>query len=1047
MSAVPEPPARPRSCSSRSLPGTPEPAGTPDTDPRDHRDQRDPRDHQDHDREQEETRILKVCFYSNSFNLGKNFKLVKCSVATEIREVIGSILQSGRMGPEVRLPACYGLRLKHVKSDEEHWLHPALTVGEVQDKYECLHLEAEWRYDLQIRYLPEDFLERFREDRPTLLYFYQQLRSEYMQSLASKVSEGMALQLGCLELRRFYKDMPHNALDKKSNFEFLEKEVGLDLFFPSQMQENLKPRQLRKMIQQTFQQYAQLREEECILKFLHTLATFTPIDQETFRCQLVQGWNITVDLVIGPKGIRQVTTKDAKVGIPGWGSGALLLPLNSTPTKFPVNSPFPALLPGGIPGYQIHPLLRSGGRSGSAAAGAQREPPGVGHQDVVAGRGGEHGRPHRRLLPPPGRRGDIAPRPPQERSREEAQPPADPGPESRGEALHPFPQPQRGFGNLCGNPGRILEAEIRSAELRDLPRRRGAGPDPGGRILRRGLPGDLHHARETLPVFSSPQILAFPAFGMSHSRVSVSEQSGERVDVAVKTCKEDCSPENREKFLSEAVLMKKLDHPHIVKLIGIAEDEPTWIVMELYPYGELGQYLEQNRRVLAVPTLVLYALQVAKAMAYLEALSCVHRDIAARNVLVASPECVKLGDFGLSRYIEDEEYYKASLSRLPIKWMSPESINFRRFTAASDVWMFGVCVWEILSCGKQPFFWLENRDVIGVLEKGDRLPKPERCPPVLYALLARCWDYDPARRPKFQELVCSLSDIYLMEKELAEEQERSGRNRPPKILEPPEFQEPPPKPSRPQFQAPSQNNLLAPKLQFQEEDFQRPGSREEAQELLWQERRRLEAALERQHKEMLEDQRWLHQEVQSLDPKIFLNSAVPPLLPEKETDYTQFTGPPQKPPRFGAQPPQAAPTARLDRTDDRIYGNVTELVRAVLELKDEIGLVPPEGYILVVKTIGLSLRKLIGSVDAVLPTLPCSAHTEIEGTQKLLNKDLANLIGKTRLAQQNSGTSLGAEFRRQMLTAAHALAVDAKNLLDAVDQAKLQARLAKPCSE
>ncbi|KAL9864358.1 protein-tyrosine kinase 2-beta-like [Geothlypis trichas] len=171
------------------------------------------------------------------------------------------------------------------------------------------------------------------------------------------------------------------------------------------------------------------------------------------------------------------------------------------------------------------------------------------------------------------------------------------------------------------------------------------------------------------------------------------------------------------------------------------------------------------------------------------------------------------------------------------------------------------------------------------------------------------------------------------------------------------------------------------------------------------------------------------------------------LLPEKETDYTQFTGPPQKPPRLGAQPIQAAPTARLDRSGDAVYGHVTELVRAVLQLKDEIGRAPPDGHVLAVKTIGLSLRKLIGSVDAVLPDLPSSSRTEIEGTQRLLNKELAALIGKMRLEQQNRGSSLGAEFRRQMLAASHALAVDAKNLLDAVDQAKLQAHLVKPCPE
>ncbi|KAM7027978.1 protein-tyrosine kinase 2-beta [Passerculus sandwichensis] len=1023
MSALPEPPGRPRSSSSRSLPGTLEATDTPD--PRDH--PQDPRDHhRDHpqdpreeEEEEEETRILKVCFYSNSCNLGKNFKLVKCSVATEIREVIRSILQSGRIGPDVRLSECYGLRLKHVKSSELHWLHPLLTVGQAQHKYESLHLEAEWRYDLQIRYLPEDFMESFREDRTTLLYFYQQLRSEYMQSYASKVSEGMALQLGCLELRRFYKDMPQNALDKKSNFEFLEKEVGLDLFFPSQMLENLKPRQLRKMIQQTFQQYALLREEECILKFLHTLSTFAPIDQENFRCQLVQGWNITVDLVIGPKGIRQVTSTDTK-------PTCLAEFRDIKSIRCSTTEDGQALLQLGLSGTPQSLSIRT-----SSLAEAENM------ADLIDGYCRLQGGTETSLIAFP------------RKDREKRI------------SLPQIPAPN--LGQRFSTPSHSVsgDSEIYAEILDESSRPRSGIQHFGisreavalGRILGEGFFGEVYEGTYTTP-------------------------EGQKIAVAVKTCKQDCSPESRQKFLSEAVLMKKLDHPHIVKLIGIAEDEPTWIVMELYPYGELGRYLEQHRAVVAVPTLVLFALQLGKALAYLEALSCVHRDIAVRNILVASPECIKLGDFGLSRYIEDEEYYKASISRLPIKWMAPESINFRRFTTASDVWMFAVCVWEMLSFGKQPFFWLENKDVIAVLERGDRLPKPEPCPPVLYTLLTRCWDYDPAERPRFQELVCSLSDIYLMEKELAREQERSGRHRPPRILEPPpEFPEPPPKPSRPAHKTPSQNNLLAPRLQFQlpeglcasspslaspaevpsaalsrrtppparhgafqrhsvrEEDFQRPASREEAQQLLELERLRVEQAMERQQREMLEDQRWLQQEVQSLDPKVFLNNNVPPLLPEKETDYTQFTGPPQKPPRLGAQP-----TARLERSGDAVYGGVTELVRAVLQLKDDVARAPPDGHVLAVKNVGLSLRKLLGSVDAVLPELPPASRAEIEGTQRGLNKELAALIAKLRLAQQNRGSSLGAECRRQMLAAAHALAVDAKNLLDAVDQARLRAR-------
>ncbi|XP_009083416.1 PREDICTED: protein-tyrosine kinase 2-beta, partial [Acanthisitta chloris] len=791
------------------------------------------------------------------------------------------------------------------------------------------------------------------------------------------------------------------------------------------------PRQLRKMIQQTFQQYALLREEECVLKFLHTLDTFAPIDQETFRCQLVQGWNITVDLVISPKGIQQMTSKEAKPTCLAEFKNITSIKCSSTEEGW-------AVLQLGLTGTPQSLAIKT-----SSLAEAENM------ADLIDGYCRLQGGLDTSLITFPRRE------------------------KEKRISLPQIPTPHLGERQSTLSDSISVDSEIYAEILDETPRPRSgvqhfmiSREDIAlGRILGEGFFGEVYEGIYTTP-------------------------NGERINVAVKTCKKDCSPENKDKFLSEAVLMKKLDHPHIVKLIGIAEEEPTWIIMELYPYGELGQYLEQNKVCLAVTTLILYALQISKAMAYLEAINCVHRDIAVRNILVASPECVKLGDFGLSRYIEDEEYYKASITRLPIKWMSPESINFRRFTTASDVWMFAVCMWEILSYGKQPFFWLENKDVIGVLERGDRLPKPDLCPPVLYTLMTRCWDYDPSERPKFKDLVCSLSDIYLMEKELAKEQERNNRHRPPKIMEPPTFQEPPPKPSRPMYKPPaSQNNLLAPKLHFQvpeglcasspslaspvdyqcpsssmhtpppnrhhgfkrhsmrEEDFLRPSSREEAQKLLEMERLKVEQVMVRQQKEMVEDDQWLRQEVKSLDPTVFMTSNIPLLLPEKETDYTQFTGPPQKPPRLGAQPIHPSPTANLDRTNDVVYSNVMDLVRAVLQLKNEISLIPPEEYILVVKNVGLSLRKLIGSVDEILPKLPAASHVEIEGTQKLLNKDLANLISKMRLAQQNAITSLSDEFKRQMLMASHTLAVDAKNLLDAVDQAKLQANLVKLCLE
>ncbi|XP_056419751.1 protein-tyrosine kinase 2-beta isoform X2 [Hyla sarda] len=984
----------------------------------------------------EEMRILKVCFHSNSSNLMKNFKLVKCSIFTDIREIISSILLSGRIGPDIQHVECYGLRLKHLKSDEIHWLHPDLTVGEVQETYECLHLEAEWRYDLRIRYLPDNYIESFKKDKTTFLYFYQQLRNDYMQQYATKVSEGMALQLGCLELRRFYKDMPQNALEKRSNFDFLEKEVGLDLFFPKQMQESLKPKQFRKMIQQTFQQYGSLKEEECIMRFLNTLSSFTSIDQETYRCELAQGWSIMVDLVIGPKGIRQLTSKDSK------------------PTCFTEFTQIKSIKCSLLDDGRALLMLGISGAPQPLAIKTTSLAVAENMADLIDGYCRLQNESQESLIVYPGKENDkriSLPRIPTQDVPEERRSRLEEGSSFESDIYAEIPE----------------ESEQRSTAHRYTMSRDDVVL---GRILGEGF------------------------FGEVYEGVYKNGHKGEKVSVAVKTCKKDCAPDVKEKFMSEAYLMRNLDHPHIVKLIGIIEEDPIWIVMELYPFGELGQYLEKHKNTLQVLSMILYSLQICKALAYLEGISCVHRDIAVRNILVASHECVKLGDFGLSRYLEEEEYYKASVTRLPIKWMAPESINFRRFTSASDVWMFGVCMWEILSYGKQPFFWLENKDVISVIEKGDRLPKPEACPPTLYTLMTRCWTYDPSERPKFTELVCSLSDIYQTEKEIVKDKEKNNRHRPPKIIEPLPVQEPPPKPSRPKYKAAAPGNLLAPSLQFQvpeslcassptlcspteyqspidstrspplsrhsiikrrsmrEEDFVKPTSREEAQRIWEKERAKMLQVMNRQQQQMMEDNQWLKQEERSLvnnlkDPKQQINDKAPDPLPEKDLAYTEFTVPPQKPPRLAAQALQPTPTANIDRTDDNVYQSVMELVKSVLQLKNDVYQLPPEGYVNVVKNVGLTLRKLIGSVDEILPSLPGSSRTEIEGTQKLLSKDLAELINKMRLAQQNVGTSLSEECKKQMLTASHALAVDAKNLLDSVDQARVRANLAKVAME
>uniref|UniRef100_A0A6Q2WY37 non-specific protein-tyrosine kinase n=1 Tax=Esox lucius TaxID=8010 RepID=A0A6Q2WY37_ESOLU len=875
--------------------------------------------------------------------------------------IVQSILNSGRLGPNIQHQACYGLMLKHLKSDELHWLHPDLTVGEVEQRYESHHNEAEWRYDLRVRYIPVNFLEKFKEDRTTLLYFYQQVRSDYMLYHASKVSDGMALQLGCLEIRRFYKDMNAKGLEKKSNFELLEKEVGLDLFFPKELIDSMKSRPLRKMIQQTFQQYATLKEDECIVRFFKTLIDFSNFDEEVYPCELVQGWSLSVELVIGARGIRQRTQKDsAPVCLADFKQIKSIKCLPQTDGK--------ALLTLDITGAK-QPLSINVTKFAMAEN----------MVDLIDGYCRlEHATDESFIAKP-----------------------------NKGTIIH-------GDSNSCH-----WESDI-YAEIDEQPKS----------VVKYGI--DRQH-------IVLGRILGEGFFGEVYEGM-YKKPNGERLSVAVKTCK-DCSPDVMEKFMSEAVIMKTLNHPHIVSLIGIIEEDPVWIVMELYKFGELKNYLADNQNKLTNITLVLFSLQICKALVYLSGMNVVHRDIAVRNVLVASADCVKLGDFGLSRYIEDEEYYKSSVTRLPIKWMAPESINFRRFTTASDVWMFAVCMWEILSQGQQPFFWLENRDVINQLEQGIRLPKPDNCPPALYSLMTRCWSYDPRDRPTFTELVVKIRYTGLAETVWAEPCRMKPGARfgeglltqlgevmcasSPDLASPSDYTTPVDSKS---------NTLILPRIMGvllklvslpQEADFiVEPSSKEDAQRLWQLERQRMEETMNRQKQQMMEDNKWLTQEenlpLRPTDPQALAAPKPPP---------PPIAPPAPKPPPVPAA--QAAPTAELDRSDDKVYQAVMDLVKMVVQLKNDVNTLQPEEYINIVK-VGF-----IHSLDHCL-RIPCLFPS--------LSFSPSNPL-KMRLAQQNAVTSLKEECKKQMLAAAHNLAIDGKNLLDAVDQARVRANLAKPKPE
>uniref|UniRef100_A0AAR2J7C0 receptor protein-tyrosine kinase n=1 Tax=Pygocentrus nattereri TaxID=42514 RepID=A0AAR2J7C0_PYGNA len=254
--------------------------------------------------------------------------------------------------------------------------------------------------------------------------------------------------------------------------------------------------------------------------------------------------------------------------------------------------------------------------------------------------------------------------------------------------------------------------------------------------------------------------------------------------VAVKMLKENASHSELRDLLSEFTLLKQVNHPHVIKMYGAcSQDGPLYLIVEYAKYGSLRNFLRESRKVgpsymgsdanrnssylenpderaLTMGDLISFAWQISRGMQYLAEMKLVHRDLAARNVLVAEGRKMKISDFGLSRDVyEEDSYVKRSKGRIPVKWMAIESLFDHIYTTQSDVWSFGVLLWEIVTLGGNPYPGIAPERLFNLLKTGYRMEKPENCTEEMYSLMLRCWKQEPDKRPTFSEISKELEKM------------------------------------------------------------------------------------------------------------------------------------------------------------------------------------------------------------------------------------------------------------------------------------------------
>uniref|UniRef100_A0A7E4ZWZ7 receptor protein-tyrosine kinase n=1 Tax=Panagrellus redivivus TaxID=6233 RepID=A0A7E4ZWZ7_PANRE len=910
---------------------------------------------------------------------------------------------------------------------EVHWLHPALRMGQVTRRYlrRPQRSVLPFRYELRIRFIPKDMREMYQTEMSAFLYFYEQLTGDYIDHVAWKIDADTALECGALMLRKRFPALTPANVEKKFNFKAIEQEGGLLRYLPEAMVVSTKKKTLQKQIIASVKKVAVLSELECVFQFIHIMMKIVKFDAEVFRASIGHGWTQPVELYIGDKcGIACKTensnalTQLAKLRnvvdicvrrIDGTSDkGLVRLRISAQTAPLMITVPTVSLgesMAHLINGYQamyrhqgdvwsVQDLLNTNHRHTSRTRRAQTLSPQVQrHQALIQQQAATRSVPFARAVP-------IS---------------------TRHHHSHHGPRRQRNTSSSNSD-------------------------DYAKSMTPMGVPNTFLERNSV----QLEELIGDGLFGIVYRGSYTDRRTHRRMPVAVKVCKDDGETGDLElanKFLlEEAYTMQQFRHPHVIRLMGIctgphpgkADDSSSddsrhspkhpnnnnnnvmhplaasvWIVMELAPLGELRTYLQRERAIINLEVQLLFAKQIASATAYLHSNGFVHRDIAARNCLVTSPRCLKLSDFGMSKMLAEEEVYTSSSGKLPIKWMAPESLNYRRFTAQSDVYSLGVCIWEILMHGIKPWQGIRNHEVIKKIEAGETLARPPDCPLALYDMLRAMWVIDENFRMTAAEAMHFLE--HLLDELL------SGK--PAAELTVPDFHMIRQKISalHPPRRQPDHRRQSIPDV-LNVDASQVPTS------TLWR-------AMESQRQQCEEDEKWLEGETGDTCPSpISSSTPVPPPV------TTSKSNPSPKP------KPRPQKSIELDRASDSVHEAVLRVVQAVTHLTKTYSInMSNDDFVAEIKVITNELSTLFADSVKDIQKMAPEDRKRVEMVEGLLGTDLKNMTtAMAHVVKEGGSEKTKCDFhRREVLKTAHMLAVNCKHFLDSVDEARLRSGIAR----